>query len=191
MCHEGVWGSGCIGSHFLALSTGSRWVVRFTPRPLYPRGKNPRTHWIGGMVDPRFGLEGVEKIKFVTLTELKFRPPPPRRQSLDRRCYPDYALHLNMLRSFCTLLLVAAILRFWKGLFSRPIDSRITLTISPPLINILHFSHRNEASGVHKWIWVRFLAGARDISLLHSVETGSGPHTVSCLMCRGWLLISI
>jgi hypothetical protein len=35
-------GSGYIDPHFLDLGTSWRWVVSFTPRPLYPRGKNPR-----------------------------------------------------------------------------------------------------------------------------------------------------
>jgi hypothetical protein len=36
LCHEGVWGSGCIDPYFLYLGTGWRCVVSFTPRPLYP-----------------------------------------------------------------------------------------------------------------------------------------------------------
>jgi hypothetical protein len=33
------------------------WVVSVTPRPrFYPRGTEPRTHWIGGWVGPRAGL---------------------------------------------------------------------------------------------------------------------------------------
>jgi hypothetical protein len=40
--HEGVWGSGYIDPYFLDLGTSWRWVVSFTPRPLYPRGKSPR-----------------------------------------------------------------------------------------------------------------------------------------------------
>jgi hypothetical protein len=43
-----AYGSGCIDSHFLDLGTSWRWVVNFTPWPLYPRGKSPGTHWIGG-----------------------------------------------------------------------------------------------------------------------------------------------
>jgi hypothetical protein len=44
-------------------------VLRFTP------GKNaPGTHWIGGWVDPRAGLNDVQR-KFVTLPGLKLRPP--------------------------------------------------------------------------------------------------------------------
>jgi hypothetical protein len=40
--HEGVRGSGCINPHFLDLGISWRWVVSFTPRPIYPRGKSPR-----------------------------------------------------------------------------------------------------------------------------------------------------
>jgi hypothetical protein len=41
-------------------------VVRFTPRD-----RASGTHWIGGWMDPRAGLEGVEKIKFFTLLGLE------------------------------------------------------------------------------------------------------------------------
>jgi hypothetical protein len=51
--HEGVRGSGYIDPYFLDLGTSQRWVVRFTTQPLYPQGKGPSTHWIGGWVDPR------------------------------------------------------------------------------------------------------------------------------------------
>jgi hypothetical protein len=30
---------------------------RHAPAVLYPRGKDPGTHWIGGWVDPRAGLD--------------------------------------------------------------------------------------------------------------------------------------
>jgi hypothetical protein len=50
---------------FIILDLGTRWkwVVSFTPRPLYPRGNcpPPRTHWIGGWVCPKIGLDTVEK----------------------------------------------------------------------------------------------------------------------------------
>jgi hypothetical protein len=36
-------------------------VVSFTPRPLYPRERAPGTHCIGGWVDPRAGLDSMEK----------------------------------------------------------------------------------------------------------------------------------
>jgi hypothetical protein len=35
------WGSGGIGPRILDLGTRKRWVVSFTLRPLYPRGKSP------------------------------------------------------------------------------------------------------------------------------------------------------
>jgi len=37
-----VWGSGRIAPRMLNLNTRWRWVVSFTPRPLYPRGKRFR-----------------------------------------------------------------------------------------------------------------------------------------------------
>jgi hypothetical protein len=39
--HEGVLGSGGTAPRILDLGTKWRWVVSFTPRPLYPQGKNP------------------------------------------------------------------------------------------------------------------------------------------------------
>jgi hypothetical protein len=46
----------------------------------------PGTHWIGGWVDPRAGLEDVEKRKFMTLLGLELRPlgRSARSQSLYR-----------------------------------------------------------------------------------------------------------
>jgi hypothetical protein len=49
-------------------------VLSFTPRPLYSQGKKAGTHWIGGWVNPRAGLDDVEKRKFLTLPGLELRP---------------------------------------------------------------------------------------------------------------------
>jgi hypothetical protein len=38
--HEDVWGSGYIDTRFLDLVTSWRWMVNFTPWPLYPLGKS-------------------------------------------------------------------------------------------------------------------------------------------------------
>jgi hypothetical protein len=59
--HEDVWRSGCIDTHFLDLGTSWRFVVSFTPLPLYPGERAPGTHFIGGWVDPRAGLDDMEK----------------------------------------------------------------------------------------------------------------------------------
>jgi hypothetical protein len=48
LCREGEWGSGCKDPHFLHLGTCWRWVVNFTPQPLYPGERAPAIHWIGG-----------------------------------------------------------------------------------------------------------------------------------------------
>jgi hypothetical protein len=60
----------CIDPHFLDLGTSWRWVVSFTPRPLYPYGKSPRYP-----LDRRLGRE--EKIPDPTGT----RTPTPRPSS--------------------------------------------------------------------------------------------------------------
>jgi hypothetical protein len=82
-------GSGCIDPHFLDLDTSWRWVVSFTPRPLYTGEGAPGTHWIRSCVGPRARLDVVEKRIFFTLPGLKLRPlsRPARNQSLYRlRC---------------------------------------------------------------------------------------------------------
>jgi hypothetical protein len=73
-------GSGCIDPHFLDL------VFSFTPWPLYPQERASGTHYIGGWVDPRAGLDDMEKRKFLTLPGLELRPLgyPARTQSLSR-----------------------------------------------------------------------------------------------------------
>jgi hypothetical protein len=75
-------------SIFLDLGTSGRLVVSFTPRPLYPQGKSPRTHWLGGLVDHRAGLNDMEKI--LAPPELELRPlgRPASSQSLYRLSYP-------------------------------------------------------------------------------------------------------
>jgi hypothetical protein len=50
----------------------------------------PGTHWIGGWVDPRAGLDDMEKTKFLTPPGLELRPfgRPASSQSLYRLSYP-------------------------------------------------------------------------------------------------------
>jgi hypothetical protein len=67
---------------------GGEWSAsrpcRFTPEK-----RTLVTHWIGGWVDPRAGLDDVEKIKFLTLPGLELRPlGRPDSQSLYRLRYP-------------------------------------------------------------------------------------------------------
>jgi hypothetical protein len=38
---KACWGSGSVAPRILDLGTSRRWVVSFTPRPLYPQGKSP------------------------------------------------------------------------------------------------------------------------------------------------------
>jgi hypothetical protein len=71
---------------FLTLAlVGGEWSVS-RPGRFTPEERDPSTHWIGGWVDPRAGLDDVEKRKFLTLPGLELRPlgRPARSQSLYR-----------------------------------------------------------------------------------------------------------
>jgi hypothetical protein len=85
-----AYGSGCIDPHFLDLGTSWRWVVNFTLRPLYPRGKSPRyplDRKLGGP-QSRSGRFGEEKILDPTWTGT---PTPSVVQPVASR-YTDYAI---------------------------------------------------------------------------------------------------
>jgi hypothetical protein len=52
---------------------GGEWSA-LRPGRFTPGERAPDTHWIGGWVGPRAGLDDVEKRKFLTLPGLEFRP---------------------------------------------------------------------------------------------------------------------
>jgi hypothetical protein len=85
-------GSECIDPHFLDLDTSWRWVVSFTLRPLYSRGKSPRY-----ALNRRLGwlqsrLDDLQKRKLLTLPGLDLRSlsRPARSQSLYRLRCPGF-----------------------------------------------------------------------------------------------------
>jgi hypothetical protein len=78
-----MWRSGSTAPPFLtsALDRG-KWSASH-PGRFTPRGNSPRYHWIGGWVNPRVGLDAVEKRKIVHSGCPAYRP------SLCRLNYPD------------------------------------------------------------------------------------------------------
>jgi hypothetical protein len=68
---------------------GDEWSASCTSR-FNPGETAPSTHWIGGWVSPRAGLDNVEKRKFLTLPVLELQPlgRPACSQSLYRLRYP-------------------------------------------------------------------------------------------------------
>jgi hypothetical protein len=77
----------CCGA--LSLTRGR--VCQLHAPAALPTGKEPPgTLWIGGWVDPRAGLDDMEKWKFLTLLGLELQPliSPARSQSLYRLRYP-------------------------------------------------------------------------------------------------------
>jgi hypothetical protein len=65
-------------------------VVSFTLWSLYLFGQNSGTHWIGGWLDPKAGLDTVEKTKVLFLPKFK---PRPCSLSLYRLSYLDFKLY--------------------------------------------------------------------------------------------------
>jgi hypothetical protein len=98
-------GSGCIDPHILDLGTSWRWVVRFTPRPLYPQGNSSHAHWMEGWVGPRAGQDNKEMRKFLTLTRSEIQPLCRSACSLSL-CYPGsrniMVCHSILIRSLWT-----------------------------------------------------------------------------------------
>jgi hypothetical protein len=73
-------------STILDLGTSWRWVVIFTPRPLYPRRKTPppHTHSIEIWMGPRTGLDDMERRKSCPYRDSELQPVARR--------YIDYAI---------------------------------------------------------------------------------------------------
>jgi hypothetical protein len=69
-------------STIFCLSTIWKWVVSFTHRPLYARGKACGTHWIGGCKSPRAALKLWSWGKSLSLAANR----TPAVQPLARRC---------------------------------------------------------------------------------------------------------
>jgi hypothetical protein len=64
LCHEDIWGSGGIAPPFLTSALdGGEWSAS-RPYRIIPRERAPGTHWVGGWVGPRAGLDAVEEKHF-------------------------------------------------------------------------------------------------------------------------------
>jgi hypothetical protein len=68
---------------------GGEWSAS-RPGRFTPEEKAPGTHWTGGWVDLRDGLDDLDKTTLLTLQGLELRPlgRPARKQSLYRLSYP-------------------------------------------------------------------------------------------------------
>jgi hypothetical protein len=81
-------GVDCADPRFLNLGTSwDEWSASL-PCHFTPGERAPGTHWIGGWVDLRAGLDNMEKWKFLALPGLEPQPlgRPAHNQSLYRLC---------------------------------------------------------------------------------------------------------
>jgi hypothetical protein len=99
-------GIGCIDPHFLDL--GTSWKQWSASRPCrFTSGERaPGTHWIGGWMGPRAGLDDVEKRKLLILPGIELRPlgRPARSQSLYRLSYPGSWVTAQTIDNVCPLV---------------------------------------------------------------------------------------
>jgi hypothetical protein len=92
-----AYGSGCIEPHILDLGTSWRWVVSFTPRPLYLRGNRPPYP-----LDRRFGgpqsRSGrfLEKRKFLNQPRLELWTFSRPARSYPGSLRPQYVSNINI-----------------------------------------------------------------------------------------------
>jgi hypothetical protein len=86
---------------FLTLAlAGGEWSAS-RPGRFTPGERAPSTHWIGGWVNPKSGLDDVEKRKFLPLPGLELRPLgySARSQSLYQLCCPGSHMY-SILKEF-------------------------------------------------------------------------------------------
>jgi hypothetical protein len=115
---------------------------------------------------------------------------------LDFACHPRFLklLPTVLLMNYCTMTPFPSsrkqIIYFWLFKYFP-----FTIII---VINIISRNYYCTSAGIAQSIWwrttgwmagVQFPAEARDLSLLHSVQTSSGTHTASCLKDTGGIVV--
>jgi hypothetical protein len=98
-------GSGCIDSRILGLGTSCRWVVSFKSRPLCSLGKGRSSHWVGGWMNSRTGLNDVKKRNSWPYRDSNSDTlgHPASSQSLYRLSYPDFLKYYFASKSFASV----------------------------------------------------------------------------------------
>jgi hypothetical protein len=135
-------------------------VVSFTPRPLYPADKSPCTHWIGGWLGPRAGLDDVENRKFLNPAGLKPPTPLSSRQSLFRLSYPDSSYSVTSL-DFINFIICTSPLLLNKSVprtYAVTDESKSCGSVmQTQFINSLQWARRFSWAGTTRDMCLRFL----------------------------------
>jgi hypothetical protein len=88
------WGSGGIAPRFLWPSHNMKWSAS-RPARFTPRERAPSTHWVGGWVGLRSGLDAVVKRKFPAPVGTRTPDHPARSPALYHWAIPAHAVHTH------------------------------------------------------------------------------------------------
>jgi hypothetical protein len=129
---------------------GGEWSVS-CPGRLTPGEKAPGTHWIGGWVDPRVGLDDVEKWIFFTLPGLELRSLclAGRNQSLYRLRYPGSSKNICEVHAHGTV-------HFHTAQFSGHLPPPATVYLNLTTSERETYSFEQKLAGhaeVRNWEW--------------------------------------
>jgi hypothetical protein len=141
---------GGVGVYIIFLSSelvGGEWPASREGR--FTTGKGaPGTHWIGGRVGPRAGMDDAEKRRFLILPGFELRPfgRPVRNQSLYRLRYPGSPTERDLSGSFWGVSLSSSLHSartggLWRNSpNSKYSEEKLNLWISERACNIQPFS---------------------------------------------------
>jgi hypothetical protein len=149
-----------------------KWMVSFMLRPLYPRGKSPwnQLDRRSGRLQRRTGSCELEK-------NLLPLPRIEHRLSCPSSYYVANAILMLSLIITCNLVYG---FKHWTcilELYTVDYESVLLAAVRDSTIGIATGSGLGE-----RWIGIPFPEGARDLSVPHSVQTGSGAPPVSYKM---------
>jgi hypothetical protein len=182
-----LW-SGDIAPRILDLGTRRRWVVSFTARPLYLRGKRP---WYP--LDTRLG--GLQSLSGRCREEKISQPPPgiepPNIQPI-ANCYTDRATP-----DFCTIDLIANFEAFTA--VKVQVEVFWVVTLCSVVVGYQHFRswccvhlHNPEGLNLQQFNWSLHHQNSIQVKCIDShlwrVSTDMGP---SCLLCEEVLCVIV
>jgi hypothetical protein len=162
---------------FFALTVaGGEWSASRSGR-VSPGERTPCTHWIGGWVDPRAGLDDVAKRKFLNLLGFELRPLGRlvSSQSLYQLRYPCFYwrveirsrnTHIPEFIMYCFCFdYIISILSLYSFLFNELTRINTDYLNTQPPVKLMHVMHASKHCCVKTNISISSLITARKNNL--------------------------